>query len=175
MFGGMVPKMQSDFNPQIALARKLFPHCTNPATVTKLVQMITRLSNHHHLPGFRPENFRAARAGHSPAIPAVAAVTGDTNAPTRLIPGPGDGRIAYVAARLLEEYHYSQHPLDREMSGKFFDGYLRHAYPQHLYFLKPDIAEFDHYGTNLDPDHQQPRHGRSDARLARFSSAFWNA
>ncbi len=73
-----------------------------------------------------------------------------TNAPPGLAPGPNDGRIAYVTARLLENYHYSQHPLDKEMSEKFFDGYLDSLDPQHLYFLKSDIAEFAHYRTNLD-------------------------
>jgi len=73
-----------------------------------------------------------------------------TNAPPSLAPGPNDGRIAYVTARLLEEYHYSQHPLDKEMSEKIFDGYLDSLDPQHLFFLKSDIAEFSHYRTNLD-------------------------
>ncbi|MGP8021780.1 MAG: carboxy terminal-processing peptidase, partial [Limisphaerales bacterium] len=75
---------------------------------------------------------------------------GNTNAPAALAPGPNDGHIAYVTARLLETYHYSQHPLDKEMSEKFFDGYLDSLDPQHLYFLKSDVAEFSHYRTNLD-------------------------
>jgi len=69
---------------------------------------------------------------------------------TRFLPGLNDGRISYVTARLLEEYHYSRHPLDEEMSGKFFDGYLEALDPQHCYFLQSDIAEFGHYRTNLD-------------------------
>jgi len=81
--------------------------------------------------------------------PAIAA-TGDTNAPPKPTPSPNNGRIAYVAARLLEEYHYSQHPLDKEMSAKIFDGYMDSLDPQHLYFLRSDIAEFAHYRTNLD-------------------------
>ncbi len=36
------------------------------------------------------------------------------------------------------------------MSEKFFDGYLDTLDPQHLYFLKSDLAEFAHYRTNLD-------------------------
>jgi carboxyl-terminal processing protease len=76
--------------------------------------------------------------------------TGATNAPVRLTPGPDDGRIAYVTARLMEEYHYSQQPLDEEMSEKFFDGYLETLDPQHLHFLQSDIAGFAHYRTNLD-------------------------
>ena len=43
---------------------------------------------------------------------------------TRLKPGPNDPRIAYVAARLLEEFHYLQRPLDKDLSAKFYDGYI---------------------------------------------------
>src|SRR5277367_3790980 len=89
---------------------------------------------------------------------AVIALTGffilaglaDTNAPAGLSPGPNDGRIAYVTARLLEEFHYSQQPLDAEMSEKFFDGYLETLDPRRENFLQPDIDEFAHYRTNLD-------------------------
>jgi carboxyl-terminal processing protease len=81
---------------------------------------------------------------------AIATAAEKTNAPAKLVPGEDDGRIAYITARLLEEYHYSQQPLDRAMSEKFFDGYLDSLDPQHLYFLKSDIAEFYHFRTNLD-------------------------
>jgi len=70
--------------------------------------------------------------------------------PAPLIPGPNDGRIAYMTARLLEEYHYSQHPLDMEMSEKFFDGYLESLDPRRENFLQSDFDEFAHYRTNLD-------------------------
>jgi carboxyl-terminal processing protease len=70
--------------------------------------------------------------------------------PIRLQPGPADPRIAHVTARLLEEYHYSQHPLDQEMSAKFFDGYIDSLDPRHENFLQSDLAEFDVYRTNLD-------------------------
>jgi carboxyl-terminal processing protease len=82
--------------------------------------------------------------------PTAMAAAGNTNAPPKLAPGPNDGRIAYITARLLEEYHYSQQPLDRAMSEKFFDEYLDSLDPQRLYFLKSDIAEFAPYRTNLD-------------------------
>ena len=85
-----------------------------------------------------------------PVYPSMAAAADSTNAPAKLVPGPNDGRIAYLTARLLENYHYSQQPLDRAMSEKFFDGYLDALDPQHLYFLKSDIGEFAHYRTNLD-------------------------
>jgi hypothetical protein len=67
-----------------------------------------------------------------------------------LAPGPNDARIAYVTARLLEEFHYSQQLLDTEISEKFFDGYLETLDPRHENFLQSDIAEFAHYRTNLD-------------------------
>jgi carboxyl-terminal processing protease len=75
---------------------------------------------------------------------------GKPTAPPQLSPGPNDGNVAYITARLLEEFHYSQHPFDTEMSKKFYDAYLDYYDPQHLYFLQSDIAEFAHYRTNLD-------------------------
>ncbi|HTV41691.1 MAG TPA: carboxy terminal-processing peptidase [Candidatus Sulfotelmatobacter sp.] len=73
-----------------------------------------------------------------------------TAAPEPLTPGSNDGSIAYITARLLEEFHYTQHPFDTEISEKFYDGYLDGYDPDHLYFLQSDIAEFSRYRTNLD-------------------------
>lgn len=73
----------------------------------------------------------------------------DAGASVTLKPGANDPRIAYVTARLLEEYHYSQHALDAGLSVKFFDGYLEMLDPRHENFLQSDIAEFDHYRTSL--------------------------
>ena len=67
-----------------------------------------------------------------------------------LHPGPDDPRIAFVAARLLENYHYLEHPLDKEMSVKFFDGYIDSLDPHHEFFLQSDLAEFAPFRTNLD-------------------------
>jgi carboxyl-terminal processing protease len=67
-----------------------------------------------------------------------------------LAPGPSDGSVAYWTARLLEEIHYSQQPLDSEMSEKFFNGYLEALDPSRENFLQSDIDEFAHYRTNLD-------------------------
>jgi carboxyl-terminal processing protease len=85
--------------------------------------------------------------GCATATKAPTAVQKDS---TRLLPALNDGRISYVTARLLEEYHYSRRPFDRGMSEKFFDGYLESFDPQHLYFLQSDIGEFAHYRTNLN-------------------------
>ena len=69
---------------------------------------------------------------------------------TSLKPGPNDPRIAFWTARLLEEYHYRQRPLDRELSEKFFDEYVDTLDPRHENFLQSDLAEFATFRTNLD-------------------------
>ena len=86
------------------------------------------------------------------ALPGFCLLAGSTttNAPARLQPGSNDGRIAYVTARLLENYHYSQQPLDAEMSRKFFDGYLQTLDPRRENFLQSDVDGFAHFRTNLD-------------------------
>jgi carboxyl-terminal processing protease len=82
------------------------------------------------------------------AVPPPPPTATPTSLPLR--PGPNDPRIAYVTARLLEEFHYSQQLLDAGISEKFFDGYLEMLDPRHEHFLQSDIAEFAHYRTNLD-------------------------
>ena len=67
-----------------------------------------------------------------------------------LMPGPNDGKIAYVAARMLENNHFLRHPLDDEFSQKFYERYLETFDPQHIHFTEADLAEFDSYRTNLD-------------------------
>ncbi len=85
------------------------------------------------------------QTGHMEPPPPAVALPADS-----LRPGPDDPRIAFVAARLLEEYHYLQHPLDKEMSAKFFDAYIDSLDPRHEHFLQNDIAEFAPFRTNLD-------------------------
>jgi carboxyl-terminal processing protease len=67
-----------------------------------------------------------------------------------LKPGPNDSRIAFVAVRLLENYHYLRHPLDREMSEKIYDGYVNALDRGHENFLQSDLDEFSPLRTNLD-------------------------
>ncbi|HEY5912015.1 MAG TPA: PDZ domain-containing protein, partial [Verrucomicrobiae bacterium] len=67
-----------------------------------------------------------------------------------LSPGPLDGQIAYVTARLLQKYHYLRQPFDDAVSGKFLERYLEVLDPQHLHFLQSDLADFEVYRTNLD-------------------------
>jgi len=65
-------------------------------------------------------------------------------------PGPDDPRIAHLTARLLEGYHYLQRPLDKDLSAKFFDGYIDSLDPRHVNFLQSDLAQFAWVRTNLD-------------------------
>ena len=88
--------------------------------------------------------------GGSVIISLIAAPASSPHASAPVSPGPNDGRIAYVTARLLEEYHYSQQPLDTEMSERFLDNYIETLDPRRENFLEADIAGFAHYRTNLD-------------------------
>src|SRR5512133_1008584 len=69
---------------------------------------------------------------------------------TPVHPGVLDGRIAYVAARILEQVQMQKHPFDDAISQKFFDKYLEALDPQHLHFTQQDLSNFDKYRTRLD-------------------------
>ncbi len=73
-------------------------------------------------------------------------------APHRLGPGPADGQIAKVMARVLSRLHYlhARQRFDSELSARFLDRYLDTFDPQHLHFLQTDLTEFEKYRTNLD-------------------------
>src|SRR5437868_5967799 len=66
-----------------------------------------------------------------------------------LSPGPDDGKIAYVAAKVLEGNHYLQRPIDDAISSKFLDKYLNALDPAHLLFFQSDLAEFEKWRTKL--------------------------
>ncbi len=67
-----------------------------------------------------------------------------------LSPGPNDARIAYLTPQLMENLHYSTDPLDKEISKKFFDGYIESLDPRRENFLQSDIDGFAGWRTNLD-------------------------
>src|SRR5438552_12174609 len=67
----------------------------------------------------------------------------------QITPGPLDGRIAAVAASLLQQWHYSKQEFNGSVSSKFLDRYLEALDPQHLHFTQPDLAQFESYRTNL--------------------------
>ena len=99
-------------------------------------------------------------AGVIPIVLVLHADSAKTDAPAadhpdgaltnRLAPGPTDAEIGYVTARLLEQYHFVQHPFDDNISEKFFERYIETLDPQKLHFTQVDLNEFASYRTNLD-------------------------
>src|SRR3989442_14764286 len=81
---------------------------------------------------------------------AVAEASEKSTSGVHLVPGPIDGRIANVTANFLEKFHYSGQTFDRTVSAKFFDRYVETLDPQHSQFLQSDLAQFDHFRTNLN-------------------------
>src|SRR5260221_2887340 len=73
-----------------------------------------------------------------------------TNVFHPVTPGPIDGPIALVTARMLERYQYLRQPFNDAVSSKFLDRYIETFDPQHLHFLQSDLAQFEGYRTNLN-------------------------
>src|ERR1700690_3954880 len=107
--------------------------------------VIAALAGLASIPGCTTKSNLPPTAVQTEPSPALAA-------PTNLVlrPGPNDPQIAYVTARLLEEFHYSQQLIDKGVSGKFFDAYVEELDPRHENFLQSDLVEFTFYRTNLD-------------------------
>ncbi|MBI3852646.1 MAG: carboxy terminal-processing peptidase [Verrucomicrobia bacterium] len=76
--------------------------------------------------------------------------TATTTDATQLIPGPSQGEVARLTAKILERNHYLQQKFDDAVSSKFLDRYLNSLDPQHIHFLQSDLAEFELYRTKLD-------------------------
>jgi carboxyl-terminal processing protease len=73
-----------------------------------------------------------------------------TNVFHPIAPGPTDGRIAWVTALMLGQLHYTTQRFDAVVSSKFLDHYLDTLDPYHMHFTQADLAQFEHYRTNLD-------------------------
>ncbi len=66
---------------------------------------------------------------------------------------PDLGRIGITVARMLEQDHFSQQPLDDTISLKLLREYLDTLDYNRLFFLQSDVTEFERrYGTSLDED-----------------------
>ena len=62
-------------------------------------------------------------------------------------------QIGLSVGRLLEEGHYTHHPLNDEISRKLLTGYLEMLDFSHLFFTQKDVDAFTKkYGTALDDD-----------------------
>jgi len=59
------------------------------------------------------------------------------------------GTISSAVAQVLEEAHYSQHPLNEDVSRQFLTDYLEDLDADHLYFSRPDVEKIlsDHAAT----------------------------
>ena len=58
-----------------------------------------------------------------------------------------------VVRGIVEQFvsmHYSQKPLDNEMSLKIFNLYLNRLDPAHFYFLEDDVDKFRKYELRVD-------------------------
>jgi carboxyl-terminal processing protease len=86
-------------------------------------------------------------------------------APYHVSPGPADGKIAFVTAKLLQQTHFSKQAFDAGVSSKFLDHYLEALDPQHLHFLQSDLAEFERYRAKLG-DLTVNQRGTADTRPA---------
>ncbi len=67
--------------------------------------------------------------------------------------GPAAPAIAELTARILEEGHYTRKPITGETSRELMKLYLRMYDPLHLFFISPDVEEFNaRFGPGLAPD-----------------------
>lgn len=66
-----------------------------------------------------------------------------------VLPGAYDGDVTRLSARILENMHYSRHPLDAEYAERFFNRYLEMLDPQHFHFTQEDLKEFGKYRERL--------------------------
>lgn len=66
---------------------------------------------------------------------------------------PEPGQIAIAVAKLLEQGHYTRHPLDAAISGQLLKTYTEQLDYNHLFFTQKDIADFEKkYGTGLSDE-----------------------
>lgn len=67
-----------------------------------------------------------------------------------LLPGAFDPDATRLTARVLENMHYSRHPLDAEYAERFYNRYLDILDPQRFHFTQEDLKEFERFKTRLD-------------------------
>ena len=66
---------------------------------------------------------------------------------------PEPGQIAIAVAKLLEQGHYTRHPLDAAISGQLLKTYTEQLDYNHLFFTQADIADFEKkYGMGLSDE-----------------------
>lgn len=78
-------------------------------------------------------------------MPGAATLVEPTAAEGRLEPKPEHRFASRLATRFISGYHYHRQDLDRDMSERIFDQYLRLLDPNRLYFTAEDIADLERY------------------------------
>ncbi|HEX4337250.1 MAG TPA: carboxy terminal-processing peptidase [Polyangiaceae bacterium] len=71
--------------------------------------------------------------------------------------------ITRLTSDILGRSQFSHHPLDRELAGKFLDGYLDALDGTHALFLQSDVSEFERYRDDLS----RATRGQGDTTAAR--------
>lgn len=66
------------------------------------------------------------------------------------VPGPYDGKVATLTAKMLQRTHYSREAMNDAMSARFLHRYLELLDPMHIHFVQADLREFERYGNTLD-------------------------
>ena len=67
-----------------------------------------------------------------------------------LVEGPKDASVVQFVARILQNQHYLQIPINDDVSSKFLDRYLDSLDNRHVYFIQSDLQEFEKYRYRLD-------------------------
>ncbi len=66
---------------------------------------------------------------------------------------PDSGQVAVTVAKVLENLHYTRHPLDNSVSERLLKTYIETLDYNKLFFTQQDIDGFEKaYGTELDDD-----------------------
>lgn len=86
-----------------------------------------------------------------------------TNAPSALVTNaqPGaptnmaaieasEGNIAHLTSMLLQAQHFTRHPFDAEISGRFYDRFFDTLDRSHTFFIQSDLDEFGRFRTNMN-------------------------
>jgi carboxyl-terminal processing protease len=73
-----------------------------------------------------------------------------SDAASKFTPGPDEPQIANLAARMLQQFHYSHTAMDDIVSSNLLVRFMTELDPQHIHFLQADAAEFEPYHDKLD-------------------------
>jgi carboxyl-terminal processing protease len=82
-------------------------------------------------------------------MPGSATLVEQAASELRLEPQPEHRFASRLATRFISGYHYHRIDLDRDMSSRIFEQYLRLLDPNRVYFTAEDIADLERYRPHL--------------------------